>query len=102
MLGDQASARPDAAADPLDLEWPADRAAYQRVFVDRLRCLLAIAVDHHQSPHGIERVNDSDIRPQAIPVDGKKERSFRLADAVEEVGGAEEKVDRVTQDALPG
>ena len=35
-------------------------------------------------------------------VDGKKERAFCLADALEEVGRAEEKMQRMAEHALPG
>ena len=101
-LGDDAAPRPDAAADPFDLERLADGAADQRVLVDRLRRLLAVAVEHHQPPHGVGRIDDADIGPQPVAVDGEEERALRLADALEQIGRAEEQMQRMAEHALPG
>ena len=78
-LGHHASPRPDARAQPFDLERPADGAADQRVLVDALRRLLAVAVEHHQPPHGVDRIDDADVGPQPVAVDGEEERALRLA-----------------------
>src|SRR5689334_14498129 len=99
-LGNQASALPYTATDPVNIERLANRALNKRVSVNRLRRLLAIAVDHHQPPHRVDRIDDANVGPQTALVDGKQERALCLANTFQEIRRSEKKMDRMAEDAL--
>ena len=69
----------------------------------RLRRLLAVGVEHHQPPHGVDRIDDADVGPQPVAVDGEEERARLLAAcASSRSGRAEEQMHRMAEHALPG
>jgi hypothetical protein len=99
-LGDKTAPRPDAQADPFDVERLADRTPDQRILVNARFGLLAVGVNHHQPPHGVDGIDHADVGPQPVAVDGEKEGALRLAAALQQIRRAEEQVHRITEDAL--
>jgi hypothetical protein len=64
--------------------------------------LPAAGVEHHQPPHGVDRIDDADVGPQSVPIDGEEERARRLAALLQEIGRTEEQVYRVAKHARTG
>src|SRR5262249_9212058 len=96
-FGNYAAPRPHAGAEPFDLERTPDGPAQVGLPVDRLGIEGTARVEHHQTPHGIYRVDHAYVRPYASPIDGDEEGRRLTAANLQEVGRAEVQVDRMPQ-----
>src|SRR5258706_16010932 len=75
-----AGPRPDTGAEPFNLERNAKRAAQIRVAIDCLGRQTGTSVQDHETPHGVHGIDDSNVRPGTVMIDGEEECS-RLATA---------------------
>ncbi len=60
---------------------------------------MGAGVEHHQPPNRIGGIDDPDVGPQPVAVDGEEEGSGLAAAALQQIGGAEEEVKRMTEHA---
>src|SRR5439155_12527642 len=73
-FGDRTAPRPDTGTEPLNLEREAERAAQIRLAVNSLCRQTGTGVEQHETPHGIHRIDDPNVRPGAVTIDRDEER----------------------------
>src|SRR5258705_4633836 len=88
-LGDRAASRPDAGAEPFDLERKAKRAVQMRLAVNGLGRQAGTGVKQHEAPHGVHGIDDPNVRPSAVTIDGDEERGWPTTTGLEQIGRAE-------------
>src|SRR5262245_35574730 len=96
-IGHYAAARPMADRKQFDLHSAAYGAMNYRNWIGPLGHAVAAAVKYEQAPQCVGRVDDTQIRPQTIPIDRKKECTRLFATFFQEIGRAKEETQRMSE-----
>src|SRR5262245_43602235 len=75
--------RPYANTDPFHVDVPTYRAAQIGIAVDTVRIEVRRRIEYHQPPESLHRVDDTDIRPEAVAVHRQVEGSALDAELAE-------------------